>query len=220
MSAPPTYPVADELLAARWGTLYLLSDARVRIRDAHAVLTVTRFFARKGVDLNVRPLLAEHSPTFDARELQLVFQQAAEILSSYQLTTSNNGLRITHRLREARFDDLRERASRERTAAKAGRRDDPEAEFVDRWLELIGDLERALDQQPDALHQTLDAAARLFAIRWPKKAEQTFLKGLLGQKNKQRRGGRQRASVQTQYLAASLGTNPSAMDNLIAKREP
>ena len=152
--------------------------------------------------------------------LEHVFQQAAEILSSYRLTTSNDGLRITHRLREARFDALWETARRERTAAKAHPRDDPEAEFVDRWLELIGDLERALDQHPDALHQTLDAAARLFAIRWPKKGEQTFLKGLLGQKNKQRRGGRQRASVQTQHLAASLGTNSSAMDNLIAKREP
>ena len=51
--------------------------------------------------------------------LEHVFQQAAEILSSYQLTTSNDGLRITHRLREARFDDLWETARRERTAAKA-----------------------------------------------------------------------------------------------------
>ena len=78
MSASPTYPFVDEFLAAKWGTLYLLSDAQARIRDAHAVLTVTRFFARQGVDLAVRPLLAEHSPTFDARELQLVFQQAAD----------------------------------------------------------------------------------------------------------------------------------------------
>jgi hypothetical protein len=78
MAAPPTYPFVDEFLASKWGRLYLLSDAQARIRDAHAVLTVTRFFARKGVDLNVRPLLAEHSPTFDARELQLVFQRAAD----------------------------------------------------------------------------------------------------------------------------------------------
>ena len=151
--------------------------------------------------------------------LEHVFQQAAEILSSYQLTTSNDGQRIAHRPREARFDDLWESAKRERTPAKAHRRDDPEADFVDRWLDLVSDLERSLDQQPDALQQALDAAARLFAIRWPKKGEQTFLKGLLGQKNKQRRGGRQGGSVQTQHLAASLGTNSSAMDNLIAKRE-
>lgn len=83
----------------------------------------------------------------------------------------------------------------------------------------MGDLERALDQDPDALQQALDAAARLFAIRWPKKREQTFLKGPLGQKNKQLRGGRQVGSVQTRQLAASLGTDSSAIDNLVAKRE-
>ena len=151
--------------------------------------------------------------------LEHVFQQAAEILSAYQLTTSKDGLRITHRPREARFDDLWESAKRERTPAKAHRRDDPEADFVDRWLDLVSDLERSLDQQPDALQQALDATARLFAIRWPKKGEQTFLKGLLGQKNKLRRGGSRGGSVQTLHLAASLGTNSSAIDNLIAKRK-
>ena len=69
MSDPPAYPFVDDFLKARWGTLYLLSDAQARIRDAHAVLTLTRFFARNGVDLDVKPLLAEHSPTFDTREL-------------------------------------------------------------------------------------------------------------------------------------------------------
>ena len=78
MSDPPAYPFVDEFLEARRGTLYLLSDAQARIRDAHAVLVLARFFARNGVDLDVRPLLAEHSPTFDTRELQLVFQQAAD----------------------------------------------------------------------------------------------------------------------------------------------
>ena len=53
MSAPPTYPFVDDFLEAKWGTLYLLSDAQARIRDAHAVLTLTRFFAGKGVDLDV-----------------------------------------------------------------------------------------------------------------------------------------------------------------------
>ena len=78
MSGPPTYPFVDDFLEAKWGTLYLLSDARAGIRDAHAVLTLTRFFAGKGVDLDVKPLLAEHSPTFDTRELQLIFQQPAD----------------------------------------------------------------------------------------------------------------------------------------------
>ena len=47
-------------------------------------------FAGKGVDLDVKHLLAERSPTFDARELQLVFHQgadaekAAEIFSDCQ----------------------------------------------------------------------------------------------------------------------------------------
>jgi hypothetical protein len=83
----------------------------------------------------------------------------------------------------------------------------------------VGDLERALDQDPDALQQALDAAARLFAIRSPKRGEQTFLKGLLGQKKEQPRGGRQVGSVQTRHVAASLGTDSSAIVNLVAKRE-
>ena len=146
-----------------------------------------------------------------------VFQQAAEILSSYRLTASNAGFAITNRPREARFDSLWESANRERNAAKAPRKDDPAAEFVDRWLDLIGDLERSLGQQPDALQQALDTAAHLFAMRWTKKSEQTYVKGLLGQKNKQRRRRKNATSVQTRHLAASLGTNSSAIDNLIAK---
>ena len=59
----------------------------------------------------------------------------------------------------------------------------------------------------------------LFAMRWPKKGEQTYVKGLLGQKNKERRRRKGVTSVQTQHLAASLGTNSSAIDNLIAKRQ-
>ena len=162
-------------------------------------------------------MLVFHAERPDPR-LEHVFQQAAEILSAYQLTPSKDGMKITHRPREARFDDLWESAKRDRTAAKAQRRGDPEAELVDRWLDLAGDLERSLPQEPDALEQALSTAARLFAIRWPKKGEQTFLKGLLGQRNKQRRGGKQVGSVQIRHLAASLGTNSSAIDNLIAKR--
>ncbi len=79
MSGQPTYPFVDAFLEAKWGTLYLLSDAQARIRDAHAVLTLVRFFASKGVDLDVKPVLAEHSPTFDTHELQMLFQQAADI---------------------------------------------------------------------------------------------------------------------------------------------
>jgi hypothetical protein len=148
-----------------------------------------------------------------------VFQQAAEILSSYRLTTTKDGFAITDRPREIRFDSLWEAAKRERKATKAARKDDPEAKFVDRWLDLVGDLERALAPQPDALQQTLNTAAHLFAIRWAKKGEQTYVKGLLGQKNKERRRRRNGTSVQTRHLAASLGTNSSAIDNLIAKRK-
>jgi MoxR-like ATPase len=147
------------------------------------------------------------------------FQQAAEILSSYWLTTTKEGFAITDRPREARFDSLWESEKHDKKAAKAARKDDPEAKFVDRWLDLVGDLERSLGQQPDALQQTLDMAAHLFAIRWAKKGEQTYVKGLLGQKNKERRGRKNATSVQTRHLAASLGTNSSAIDNLIAKRK-
>ncbi len=99
------------------------------------------------------------------------------------------------------------------------RKRDPEVVFVDRWLELISDLERTLDQQPEILEQALDVTANLFLMRWSKKRDQTYVKGLLGRKNKQRRGRKHTASVQTQHLAASLGTNSSAIDNLMAKGE-
>jgi len=162
-------------------------------------------------------MLVFHAERPDPR-LEHVFQQAAEILSAYQLTPSKDGLKISHRPREAQFDGLWENAKRERTAAKAQRTRDPEAEFVDRWLDLTGNLERALTHDHDTLQQALDTAGRLFALRWPKKGEQTFLRGLLGQRNKQRRGGSQGGSVQIRHLAASLGTHSSAIDNLIAKR--
>ena len=148
-----------------------------------------------------------------------VFQQAAEILSSYRLTTAKAGFAITDRPREARFDSLWESADPARNAAKAPTKVNPAEEFVDRWLDLVGDMERSLGQQPDALQQTLDTAARLFAIRWAKTSEQTYVKGLLGQKNQQRRGRKNATFVQTRHLAASLGTNSSAIDNLIAKRK-
>ena len=147
-----------------------------------------------------------------------VFQQAAEILSSYQLATAKEGFAITDRPREARFDYLWEREKSEKYATKTPRQGDPEAEFVDRWLDLVGDLEHSLDQQPDVLQQALDTAAHLFAIRWTKKSEQTYVRGLLGQKNQQRRRRKNATSVETRHLAASLGTTSSAIDNLIAKR--
>jgi hypothetical protein len=171
---------------------------------------------------------ADRTPVHDLLEFHVdypdprvghVFQQAAEILSSYRLTTAKDGYAITVRPRETRFDFLWEAAKRERKATKAPRKDDPEAEFVDRWLDLVCDLERSLGQQPDALQQTLGAVAHLFAIRWTKKGEQTYVKGLLGQKNKERRRRKNATSVQLRYLAASLGTNSAAIDNLIAKRK-
>ena len=116
------------------------------------------------------------------------------------------------------FDYLWEREKSEKYAKKTPRKDDPEAEFVDRWLDLVGDLEHSLDQHPDALQQALDTAAHLFAIRWTKKSEQTYVRGLLGQTNQQRRRRKNATSVETRHLAASLGTTSSAIDNLIAKR--
>jgi DNA-binding NtrC family response regulator len=118
MSASPTYPFVDEFLEAKWGTLYLLSDAQARIRDAHAVLTLARFFARKGVELDVRPLLAEHSPTFDARELQLVFQQTADAEKAKQIFSEGQSVqaRILRLFQEA--DAIRRRQIAETPAGE------------------------------------------------------------------------------------------------------
>ena len=126
MSGPPAYPFADDFLEAKRGTLYLLSDAQARIRDAHAVLALTRFFAGKGVDLDVKPLLAEHSPTFDTRELQLVFRQAAdaekaeEIFSDRQ-TVEARILRLFQQADAIRRRQIAETPARERSAFLAAR---------------------------------------------------------------------------------------------------
>jgi hypothetical protein len=163
-------------------------------------------------------LLEFHADCPDPR-VGLVFQQAAEILSSYRLTTSKEGFAITDRPRDVRFDFLWESQDPRKKAAKTPPKVDPAEAFVDRWLDLVCNLERSLGPEPDALQQTLDTAAHLFAIRWTKKGEQTYVKGLLGQKNKERRRRKNATSVQLRYLAASLGTNSAAIDNLIAKRK-
>ena len=147
-----------------------------------------------------------------------VFEQAAEILSSYQLTAADAQVQIIHRPREARFDSLWESAKRERSAARTNRKEDAEEELVNRWLDLISDLERTLGQQPETLQQTLDTAANLFRMRWAQKGDQTYVKRLLALKNTQRRARKTGISVQTRHLAASLGTTSSALDNLITKR--
>ena len=119
---------------------------------------------------------------------------------------------------DAKTRALRESPTGQKKPLKADRKHDPEAEFVNRWLDLVRDLERSLGQQPDALQQTLNTATKLFVMRWARKSEQTYVKGLLGQKNNQRRARINGSSVQTRHLAASLGTNSSAIDNLITKR--
>jgi transcriptional regulator with AAA-type ATPase domain len=184
-----------------------------------ALIDIAEDLFRESADhTEEQDLLEFHADCPDPRVGQ-VFQQAAEILSSYRLTTAKEGFAITDRPRDARFDFLWESEDPKKKTAKTPPKIDPAEELVDRWLDLVGDLERSLGQQPDALQQTLDAAAQLFAMRWPKKGEQTYVKGLLGQKNKERRRRKGVTSVQTQHLAASLGTNSSAIDNLIAKRE-
>jgi len=144
---------------------------------------------------------ADHTAEHDLLEFRIdcpeprvghTFQQTAEILSSYRLTTSRTDYAIADRLREARFDFLWESEKQEKKAAKAPRKVDPEAEFVDRWLDLAGDLERSLGQQPDALQQTLGAAARLFAIRWAKKGEQTYSRDCAGRRINSVAGARTR----------------------------
>jgi hypothetical protein len=95
-----------------------LSDAQARIRDAHAVVTLTRFFAGKGVDLDVKPLLAEHSPTFDTRELQLVFQRAADAEKAAEIFSDRQSVetRILRLFQEA--DTIRRRQIAETPAGE------------------------------------------------------------------------------------------------------
>jgi hypothetical protein len=185
--------------------------------DPELVDIANDLFRESGGDTGEQEILEFRVERPDPR-LGQVFEQAAEILSSYRLTSPEGNLRITDRPREARFDALWESPTGQKKPPKTDRKHGPEAEFVNRWMDLVSDLERTLGQQPDALQQTLDTAANLFLMRWAKKSEQTYVKGLLGQ-NKQRRGRKSSNSVQTRHLAASLGTNSSAIDNLIAKRK-
>ncbi|MDH4066119.1 MAG: hypothetical protein OEW19_17090, partial [Acidobacteriota bacterium] len=52
------FPFLGEFFERGFGTLYVLRDSAFRLRDATSALGLTRFFAERGVRLDVVPLPA------------------------------------------------------------------------------------------------------------------------------------------------------------------
>jgi transcriptional regulator with AAA-type ATPase domain len=70
------FPLVAEFLEQKVGTLYVLCDSPVRIRDAVSVIALTRFFAAAAVRLDVRPILTTHRRYLSARNLREVASEA------------------------------------------------------------------------------------------------------------------------------------------------
>lgn len=64
------FPFVSEFLEERYGTLYVLCDDRVRIRDAVSVVALTRFFAAAGVKLDVHPVQTNHQRYLSAYNIK------------------------------------------------------------------------------------------------------------------------------------------------------
>lgn len=56
---PTQFPLLEEFFVRGFGTLYVLRDSAFRLRDATSALSLTRFFAERGVRLDVIPLRAQ-----------------------------------------------------------------------------------------------------------------------------------------------------------------
>ena len=63
------FPFLQEFLENKRGTLYVLSDSHVRLRDPLAIIFLSNFFARQGVDVDLVAVLAKHRRSFDATDL-------------------------------------------------------------------------------------------------------------------------------------------------------
>jgi hypothetical protein len=63
------FPFVSEFIEQKFGTLYVLCDSSVRLRDAVSVVALVRFFTVHGVALDVRPVLASHRRFLSARDI-------------------------------------------------------------------------------------------------------------------------------------------------------
>jgi hypothetical protein len=66
---PVTYSFLDEFLSDKLGTIYLLSDPGIRIRDSLAIVLLTRFFTANKVKVDIKAVLSPHRRSFDVEGL-------------------------------------------------------------------------------------------------------------------------------------------------------
>jgi hypothetical protein len=62
------FPILGEFFERGFGTLYVLRDSAFRLRDATSALALTRFFAERGVRLDVVPVRAEPGQRYLSRD--------------------------------------------------------------------------------------------------------------------------------------------------------
>jgi hypothetical protein len=63
------FPFVSEFIEQKSGTLYVLCDSAVRLRDAISAVALVRFFTARGVHFDVRPVLAGHRRFLSARDI-------------------------------------------------------------------------------------------------------------------------------------------------------
>src|SRR5689334_20567934 len=75
---PSRFPFVAEFIEQRFGTLYVLSDSPVRVRDGVSVVALTRFFAASGVRLDVRPVVIGHRRYLSAHNIKAALDAKRE----------------------------------------------------------------------------------------------------------------------------------------------
>ncbi|MCK4389562.1 MAG: sigma 54-interacting transcriptional regulator [Desulfobacterales bacterium] len=78
------FPFVQDFLEEKRGTLYVLSDSHVRLRDPLAILCLSRFFAAHSVDLRIAGVLAEHRRSFDETDILHALEDAPELRAETQ----------------------------------------------------------------------------------------------------------------------------------------
>jgi DNA-binding NtrC family response regulator len=86
-----SFPLVAELLEQRFGTLYVLSDSPVRLRDSISVVELVRFFANQHVTLDVRPIMARYRRYLSARDVKKAFAGNETLAAELQRRRQSDG---------------------------------------------------------------------------------------------------------------------------------
>lgn len=73
------FPLLEDFLEQRCGTVYMLSDPPGRLRDGLSVVVLSRFFASRGVDVLLQPVLANHRRYINALSALAVLSEDGDL---------------------------------------------------------------------------------------------------------------------------------------------